>query len=86
MKDDFSFMESPPKWLELNWLFHDGLPMFFVGQLSDENMIGGKYPRQIYIFKERLKSEQDKSKEIYKYCIQEKDADGYIQSSSSQTF
>ena len=60
--------------------------MFFVGQLSDENMIGGKYPRQIYIFKERLKSEQDKSKEIYKYCIQEKDADGYIQSSSSQTF
>jgi hypothetical protein len=85
-KDDFEFLSAPPKWLEPTWLFVNGMPMKFVGQISDENMIGGKTPRQIYIFKGGFKLNQENSQEIYKCCIQEEDADGYVQSSGSLNF
>lgn len=85
VKEDFKSMNAPPNWLEPDWAFFEGVPMVFVGQLPDKNMIGGKSSRQIYIFKGLLISEQESPKEVYKLLIQEEDADGYVQSGNLQT-
>ena len=81
MSDQFKYVSMPPEWLESNWVFLDGEPMTFVGQIPDENKISGDTPRWVYLFKGRKSLDGERFTEVYRYCIQEKDSDGYVYTS-----
>lgn len=86
MEGQFKCVATPPKWLESNWVFMDGEPMTFVGQIPDENKMSGDTPRWIYLFKGKRNIEGGRSIEVYKYCIQEVDSDGYVFTSPAEDF
>lgn len=62
LKEKFKFMKKPPKWLQSPaWPIHDGIPLFFIGQLDVSELYHDK--AQLYIF-------WDKAKERFHEVVQ----------------
>lgn len=76
IKNQFIFLTSPPIWLgECNWLYLNGYPMRFIGQIKDLNKMSKNSNREVYIFEGRNEAND---RDIYRACYQEKDINGEV--------
>ena len=76
LKGKFRSHAISPHWLgEAQWMFLNGQPMEFVGQMKHKNKLSSNGEREVYTFGAY---DEKFEKYVYRTCYQEKDENGEV--------